>query len=347
MFRPDRLPGQRCFLRYGVQPTKPIGFADWSKDQTIIRRLLERAKEPDTNIRESLGMTKKMIDRLFEITPEPETLWHQRIARARRYLAGVELTNEGLQAFEQDLLALPAVEARISAAAQAARDQAIQQAQAVVEPLRAERQQLTQQIDQQQRQIAALTQQSEREHAAEVAAHAQRLAELREQITHAEARLTERHQQLAQQIEATDAALTERLAAVLERPAPALAEIALLRAALRLHAPTSALESHAIVAAPVHIPHQPPAPPPHSRVCFDWRRQPSLSTGQDICRRLQKACRAADLASGPANVAHYALLSGAIALLSGVDALDLLECWATPSRRPDALCPRPTAWLIC
>lgn len=293
--------GERCFLRYNAPAPTQIGKLDWSPDKVLFQRLLKEAhKSP--HFAGAHQLTKAAIKQVVEtLTNRDADLTNQQLARARAYLADAERLQADLAAFEQELLSLPAIRDRITRAVQEGREsaraeaeeEAIARARAELEQLCEERRQLAGEIDQQR---------------AEMRRRAAELGDLDTQIA-------ERRRQLNDQIALADDAMAGRIAELVARPAEALVQIALVRAALG----NERSGRSEMIPSPREV--TPPTIVLHSGE--------NLVEDQDqFVKIAQRALGAAGLPGSAGIAIHGALVAGMVPLLGGPGALEALEQYA-------------------
>ncbi len=317
------LEGWRTFLRHNAPPLTRIGELDWSSDKVVLQRLLKEASKNPEFARAS-RLTKATIQQIVEtLTDTDAGLTAQRLARARAYLADAERLQAEFEAFQEELLALPAVAERIARAEQEGRESArvkaetetIARARAELDQIRQEHAQLASAIAEQR---ATLEELERKAHEARLYAENAVEAEMRKrkaELSELNSQIAERRRQLDDQIALADATVTAQIAELAARPAEALAQIALVRAAL---GPGRAERT-------VLLPHLCDVAPPTTAL----RNGENTEKEQD---RLVKTVRHAFLAAGLPGVAavaiHGALVAGMVPLVGGPGALEALERYA-------------------
>ncbi len=209
----DLKGAHRRFLHLTPPPLPSIGQMDLADDHLNLKRVLEWCRDRP-KMTEALHLTKNAIkEALNALLPDDESLWAQRVRRARRYIERLEQTAEGISAFEEALLALPRVQERLAEAEREGRAAAQEREEA---RLIESRQELERVQDDLRQKINLLSQ-------------------LRQEVEEWERTLANHKQQLSNQLDLADEMLHKRIAVLFQRPAEALAQIALLRAALGIN----------------------------------------------------------------------------------------------------------------
>ena len=315
--------GKRTFLRDNAPVPTKLGELDWAPDHLIIQRLLTTARK-NQGLAKSLTLTKATIQQAIEaLRTGDDGVTTQQIARAHSYLANLERVKHDLHSFESELLALPAVAERIAQAERNGREsarkhaeaEAIAQARQELERLHEEQRQLTHTIQTQQAQLVEIERQSQ---AVEQTAKAAVDAEMHRheaELGALNAQVAERRRQLSDQIEIADAAITQRVAELIAKPAEALAQIALVRAALGVAHPVDSGPSGTCRAIL----------PPASVLFDDGGKVEDQQKLVVLARRALLAAGLPDLSSRPI---HAALVAGMVPLVNGAGALEALEQYA-------------------
>lgn len=314
---------KRIFLQYDIPTPTKVGELDWAPVQLVISRLLKKFQQ-SAELKRVVTITKATIKQIVDTLPGDEhDVTKQQIERARKYLSTIDRVNIDMTQFEEELLKLPAVAERIAAAEREARRsaraqaeaEAIEQARRELEGLRAEHQQVTSSVASQRAQLAELKQAAQ---AAEQRATAVVEAEMRRresELSALDEQLAERRHQFEDQLALADAEITRRIADLIARPGEALAQIGLIRAALGQTQPIG----RAATAA---------TPAIHPPIGVVQRGEPQIDDQKELAKMLRRAMggAGADLSIGV--VIHSALLAGLVPLLSGPEALDVLEQYA-------------------
>lgn len=314
--------GQRRFLRHGMRPHTQIGELDWADDTLNLKRVLEWARCQPA-IAQSLHLTKAVIKQVVEALPTSEQeILEMRIARARRHVEELARLAADTEAFEHELLVLPSVAERLAAAEREGRAaaraeaeaEAIQQAKAELEATRQEHQRLTQSLGEIRQALEAAERKIEQADLHAQAAVDAELARRRQELATLDARLAERRRQLEADVDLLDASLTERIAEITRRPSEALAQIAILRAALG--AQVTLGERHPTTTETI-------APP-----CSVLRSgEPQVEDQEQLVKAARRAAQAASEPPSLGTSIHGALLCGLVPVLSGPGALHALEAY--------------------
>jgi len=336
------IDSQRTFLPYSnAQPLRKVGELDWSPDYLVIKRLLNASRERGRLAR-LITLTKAAIqDSVDSMPSDSADTTAQQVTRARGYLTDAERVKKELQSFEGELLALPAVAERIAQAERDGREsaraqaeaEAIAQAQQELERLREEHRQITsslaglrQAMKEAERRISGADRHAheavdlEMERRADDIASLERQSADRRRNLEAELealnkQIAERRQQISDQLTLADASITQRVAELVARPAEALAQIALVRAAMGGAQPALSPSSGAYR----------DILPPASVLQDDGGKVDDQQKLVLAARRALSAAGLPGLASVPI---HAALVAGKMPLVSGARALDALEQYA-------------------
>lgn len=335
------IDSQRAFLRYTAHPPLKVGELDWSPDHLVIKRLLNASRERGRLTR-LIALTKAVIQDTVDSMPaDSADTTAQQVTRARNYLADIERVKVDLQSFETELLALPAVAEQIAKAERDGREaarvqaeaEAVAQARQELERLREEHEQLTsaladlrQAVKEAERKIGDADKHARQAVTLEMERRANDLATLERQS--AERRrvleielgvlneqIAERRRQTDDQIALADTAIAQRLADLIAKPAEALAQIALVRAALG---------SGQLTGGPPSVKYR-DIHPPTSAVQDDGSK---VDDQQKLVVAARRALSAAGLPSLASIPVHAALVAGKMPLVSGAGALDALEQYA-------------------
>jgi hypothetical protein len=298
----------RSFLNPNVQLGPPVRQLDWSPDALVLQQVLCWLSETDAN-EDTLQLTRSAIDRAVALVQRATaesgeaTLHEYRLQRVEGLLSKLQDNQQLAQTLIEDLRGLPFVAAETNKIIEQARQHALAQV------------------------------------SAEMILEKERLEELRLQKTEMETQAAQLERRLAQQAEeieqqavaareALEQAMTQQLAEIMNRPAEALASIAVVRAALNLNAHLSGSS----IAQP------PPERDGHIQALI----HPSipLQLGQaseskvEILREQRELQALAEAgAAGLCDATtlrtlHAALLSGLLPVLAGVAAYEVLECYA-------------------
>jgi hypothetical protein len=317
------IDGKRRFIRHDAPSRFKVGELDWSPTQLVIKRLLRHAQR-STELKRAFTLTNATIKQIVDTLPDNEhDMIGQQIERARKYLSDIDRMNVDMTQFEDELLKHPAVAERIAAAVREGRksakaqaeSEAIEQARRELEEIRAENQQVAGSVASQRTQLAELKQAAQ---AAEQRAAAVVEAEMRRRasaISALDEQIAERQHQLEAQLTLADAEITKRIADLTARPGEALAQIGLIRAALGHAQPTG--RAAATARTGIH--------PPASIL---QRGEPQIDDQKEIAKAIRRAMRAAGADASAGMAVHSALLAGLVPLLSGPEALDVLEQYA-------------------
>jgi len=292
----------RLFLTPAARPV-PTGYVDWAPDELILKRVMRSLRKRDREFTDALNLTQKVLDRTARLlstvglSREQHTMEVQRLQRAQALISALNQSQELLDKLSEDLLQVPAVAAKIAAAAAAAREEAVAQVQA----------ELAQEI--------ALTEEARQQTEAAKA----ELEEIKRAIAE------KRAEQVAL-VEAFDAALAQRLADLMRRPEQELAKVALVRAALRLEGtPTKPVRETTGVPGS--------APASFSVLPLIWSEVDDckciyLNDPLKLRKALREALRARGVPVKAAVPLHAAFLIGAMPVLSGSRAFAALEAYA-------------------
>jgi hypothetical protein len=206
---------KRYFLTPGAQTGSPVRSLDWSPDDIVLRRVLQWLKKTDPGYAATANLTKEVVNRAASLVRGEAAADGDAVVltqQLRRVLALVSTLEENAslaQKILEDLLSLPSVTAIINEASDAERQSAREQ-------IHAELASVISQVDSLRADKASLE----------------------EQIRQLEIQRTETAEAAARQIEESratlEAAIAEQLSEVMNRPAQALAQIAILRTALGL-----------------------------------------------------------------------------------------------------------------
>lgn len=319
-----KIDGERVFLRPEAPSPMKIGELDWSTDHLVIKRLLTKARK-NADINKAFTLTKATIQQIIETLPpsEQQDVTEQQIARARRYLSNIDRFNAELTSFEAELLAMPAVAKRIAAAEAQGRSsakaqaeaEAVAQAQAELEKARQEHKLLDNTLIGLR---ASVQMAEEKVRNAEREAQNAIDAEMRQRETELRAlddQIAEQRHKLDSQIALADSAITERVSELVARPAEALAQVAIIRAALG--APHMASAPNIKSSHEIH--------PPVSAMRHG---EEAIEDQQQLTKRLRQALVSVGLAASVGVSVHGALVAGMIPLLSGPSAIEALEQYA-------------------
>jgi hypothetical protein len=275
---------QRLFVRANVRAPVKIGELDWAPAQLVLKRLLREIRKND-ELNQRLGLTNKAIRDAVEAFPTDQSeVVAQRVARARAFIKNAERVQAELQSFETELLAVPTVAARIANAEREGRAQA----KAKVEQEYAE-----EAVDREMRRRA-------------------------DELSALEAQIAERRRELDAQLSHADATISARVAEMIAKPAEALAQVALVRAALgngyhesrNGHAPVS-------TASTIH--------PPAAAL---QAGEEQVANQPQFVKSVRQQFNAAAIPSSVAQSIHAAFLSGIMPVLDGPGALEALETYA-------------------
>ncbi|MCS6839230.1 MAG: hypothetical protein RMJ55_07100 [Roseiflexaceae bacterium] len=295
---------RRRFLHPKTKPLAPIGQMDFADDYRNLKRVLEWCrKRPE--VAKALDLTKKVIDETINALPEgDEDLWAQRVQRARRYIERLEQTAIDLSAFEEALLKLPRVRERLAAAeregraaAQAREEERLiaearQELERVQDDLRQKQEDLRQKIDQ--------------------------LSQLRQEVEEWERMLADRKQQLSNQLDLVDETLRKRIAVLFQKPVEALAQIALLRAALGVND----MQANRRIIVPVGAAR---LTPPETAL---RNGEAHIADETQLLAAVRQGMIAIGEEASLAVKIHSAFASGLMPLLTGPGALAALEAYA-------------------
>lgn len=322
----------QVILRHKVRPTKKLEELDWADDVLTLKRVMEWARD-QPKIAEPLKLTKAIIKQTVEqITVDEVTILAQRVRRARSYVEKLSKLTTDTASFEKEFLALPSVEARIaavehkarSAAKAQAESEAIAKAKVALEAMRQEQKHLTEEIAAKRRELEAIEKRrkdSEKQARDDVDVEMKRRNQELEVLDKA---LAQRRRQLDGEVESVDTAVSERIAELMRRPADALAQIAIVRAALSLQTPIALPSSNGIEHGVSSMTTMRLTPPPS--VLF-LGEAPIIDHKQLITAARQAALVAGEGASFGVAL-HSAFISGLMPLLAGPGALDILENYA-------------------
>lgn len=300
---------KRFFLTPGAQTGAPVRSLDWSPDDIVLKRVLHWLKKVDPGYAATAKFTKEAVNRAAHLVRSnaaadgeaaPLT---QQLERAL-VLASTLEENSGLaQAIIEELLNLPSVLTIISEAADAER--------------RTARDQIRAELASEASQVESLR--SEK-------------ASLEEEIRRLENQRAETAAAVSRQIEesraALEAAMSEQLSDVMSRPAHALANIAILRAALGLDdSPNSSART--LVSSPRA--EDAAGQTTLARMWFaPGDTQIEALSGQDEFRRsLDATFESKQFDLGVGRRLHAAFLSGVMPVLAGDEPYEVVEAYAS------------------
>ncbi len=282
------------------RPGSKIGLVDWSPDATLLERVLKDLRHISPAANKSLGLTTKIVEALVaglekdgHISRDP-VLERQRVQRAQGIIARLNGTLGILAKLESELLNLPAIHVLIEQASDHARSEATQK--------------IHDEMAQERAALAALHQESHT---------------LAAQISQQTEEIERQRDSIEQQVSSVDQSLQERLASVMRAPEDFLAEIALLRAGF------GALPMP--VQNPVAAPQNTTMSSVDQKVILPWPQSEGTVTDVKDAKALRVELRNRARLVGLAphvDGLHASFISGAMPILAGAGALDLLEAYA-------------------
>lgn len=286
---------KRYCLLPGFQAA-PRRALDWSSDDILLRRVLHWLKKADPEYAAAANFTKEAVNRAASLVRSEAvvngegTISTQQLERALALVSTLERKGDLTQGIQEDLLSLPPVVALIEKASAEARQQAEAQVHnelasiiSNVESLRLEK------------------------------------ASLEEEVRRLDSQRAETALALSRQIEeskaALESAIEEQLTDIMNRPAQALANIAIFRTALGLihtanapaQTPTQGLDAN----KPGQIVTECP-----QFVHRDIQGTP-ISSEDDFRQSLYRALEAEQINPSVARSLHAAFVSGAMPVLAG------------------------------
>lgn len=299
---------KRFFLTPGAQMGAPVRSLDWSPDDIVLKRVLHWLKKVDPGYAATANFTKEAVNRAAslvrnEAAADGEALaLTQQLERALVLVSTLEENSSLAQAIIEDLLSLPPVLAIINEAAAAER--------------RTARDQVRDELASEVSQVDSLRMEK---------------ASLEEEIRQLENQRAEAAVAVSRQIEesraALETAMAEQIAEIMNRPAHALANIAILRTALGLDDPSNASYRRlAGSARNANITEQ--------RAPLPMWRAPSgvqinaLHSQEDFQQSLDAVFKLRQFESAVGRRLHAAFLSGAMPVLAGDASYEAVESYA-------------------
>lgn len=300
---------RRAFLAPDTQTGAPTQQLDWSSDDVLLKRVLKWLQEADKDFAHSVDLTRRAVSRAADIVrgTQSETgetaLRKQQLQRALALASVIEENDELRHALEEDLLNLPSVIAKIKDA-----------------------------VDEERQEAREQIRREESEAASSVAALRVEKASLEQEMKELEQRRAELSLSLQRQVEeskaAVEAALEEQMSELMNRPAQALANISIFRAALNLAPSTNSSNAHAprqLTAGD--------AVPGRSILSLRFVRREKqiklIADQQNLRTALNESHAAAGVDSGAAATLHAAFLSGMMPVLSGSAAYEAVKSYAS------------------
>ena len=307
----------RWFLAPGARIGKSLGSLDWRTDEAILTSVLSLAQDKHTH---AYGLTQKIIDEItkdLHIDNVPVIdlkLETQRLQRAQKIVATLEKRHDLVQALRADLLKVSSIAALIDKAKQAARQETEAYVHEELAALKAKTHAEieTAKTEEQQIQGRIITKQLE--------------------VDNIEREIVAKKTALASQADLLDVTVTERLLDIMAQPERVLADVAIIRAALNLSslAKTSSVSTSPSV--PAHNGHMQTEPSDLTRHTLSWaplQNEQPLTTLDDVHKTLRRAFREQRLSIPLAFCLHATFLAGAMPIVAGDDAFDILKTYAS------------------
>lgn len=301
---------ERSILGPDIELTTRIGQVDWSSNEHLLRHVLRRLRNFDPGYTDQHGISRRSIDQLLASLGHPDLgelrLDEQALRRARDIAAGLAQRRELAAGVVSDLLSVPIISKRI----EEERGNAERDARAAVaSELEAQRQRVEGEIQDRVRQ------------------QEQRLEQLRSEEAELGSKVSDLRKQLESQLDVLDAELQARLNDISARPERLLAEMMVVRAALRQGQVGGSSDDT------TNHPRGEMASTSDTKVRFPWCEQPreAIETIADrglLRRRLTRALMARSLPTEIGPLLDSAFRAGALPLVAGPRAFDALEAYA-------------------
>jgi hypothetical protein len=298
-------PHGRLFAKPGKMG-KYLGMVDWASDEIILSRVLRWLQHIDSTYASDLGLTAKAIARavrhldIEDATHSDQMLDIQRLRRAQVIWRRIEERQELVEQLASSLLHVPSISEKIEKAIREARQKTISEIRAEasthIEDLSSQTQKIKQEITRLNREIV----------------------DKRNTLDQIERSIAEQQTLFAKQVDTLDTLLVERLNELMKRPEQLLTDVAILRTALRL-SPTT----------PISIPRIDELNPPFA-FCFDKGTKGDVLQDLITLRKvLRKTFQDRRLPTKAAGLLHSAFLTGAMPVLVGSNAFDMLDSYAS------------------
>lgn len=288
----------RCFLRPKSQLGAPVRQLDWASDALVLKRVLRWLSGETSTDADTIKLTQSILDRaaaqVQHATEESgeATLHQYRLQRINQLLPQLQDNEQLAQTLMEDLPRLPFVAIETNK---------------IIEQVR---QQMMTQVSH------------------ELASEQQQLEEARLQKAVLEAETAQLERRLEQQVEEIDGAIAAQLTEIMNRPAEALADIAVMRAALNWNVHSSNASSAQLPPPEVRYAHilRPPTLPLQLA-------QPPFNEAKVLREQQELRLALAEEAAGICDAStlrtlHAAFLSGLVPVLAGSDAYEVLRRYA-------------------
>lgn len=303
------------FLAPGARVGSRIGQADWAPDNLVLKRALKSLQKLDGAHLKALGLTEKAIEHAVNHLGLQDIgstggvhLDQQRLARARSLITTLHQRQELAKSFIEDFLQVPSVQEAINEYVDEARQRAEAQIYTERDAILTDARELYAQAEAQKQEAEQILAQAKQE-AKEIVSEAERQAKAQQEL-------------LVYHMEGLDATLKERLRELMAQPERALADIAIIRAALKLAPPSpSPLLSNGHFTS-------------EAKSFLPWRdeTQAQVTVVEEfkaVQRKLREAFKTLGISSRVPKVLHSAFLSGAMPVLAGPGAFEALRAYAS------------------
>jgi hypothetical protein len=292
---------QRCILPPKVQAGNQVMQIDWAANNLLLRTVLRSMQRQDPKETHEFRQAREAISRLMEIGGPPTRLQQgldrQRLRRTLSLAEEIEKDTTLREELLGELLAIRSVATAIEGRTE--------------EAIRLEREQVREQLEAERR----AAQQAKAEMEA-------RVAQLRTEARDLEEQTGELRQKLEHQIGALDGSLQERIAELRARPEKVLAESMVLRAVLGLGQTAGSAQNNECT---LRVPFG---------ACLPWSAHEPvgaahiLNDTRQLQHHLSLGFKSRRLPTDAAAMVHAGFLSGALPILSGGGALEVLEAYA-------------------
>lgn len=292
---------------------------DWAPDPVVLERAIKILKNFDPKMWKSLDLSERIIEHMVEslhLDDEGDGLARYRLNRACAILNSLRLAKEEAERLTRELCEVPAIAHQLEAVRKTARSEALKAAEDEAAKIREAAQLEAQQIRQEARTEVAVIRAARDQARAE-------LDSLTMEIEHKRAALME-------QADALDNEIESRLSDLLSRPERLLADAAILRVASRLwNGAMIEQKAHSALLTDGHdgssVPRRQPS--------FPWDDNPDepalISDEEEFEKTLRAAFKRQGVSRDDAAVLHASLLAGAMPILSGPNAFEVLEAYAS------------------